>query len=194
MSRLEQQIQFIVEIDKLKNVIRRTNLVDDSRLENSVEHSWHAALMAFLLVEYASDPNLNPAHVAKMILVHDLVEIDAGDTFCYDQAAGLDQREREIKAAERIFNILPPDQAREIRALWDEFEAGQTAEAKFAATLDRLQPVLLNYHSGGGSWRKHSITHAQVLKRNSRIAEGSPALWEYALGLINDAQARGALG
>lgn len=191
-DRLERQIAFIVEIDKLKQVLRRTYLVDGKRRENSAEHSWHLAAMAVLLSEYARE-ELDLARVVKMLLLHDVVEIDAGDTFAYDEAAHADKAERERVAAERIFNLLPADLAGEVFALWEEFEAGETPEAKYAEALDRLQPILLNYGSGGIAWREHGISSEQVTARNRHIEAGAPALWTYVRGLIDRAVSNGRL-
>ena len=162
-GRLERQLQFVMEIDKLKQVQRRTWLTDGTRTENAAEHSWHLALMCLLLHEYAADRNLDSLRVLQMLLVHDLVEIDAGDTFVYDEAAAIDKESRERAAADRIFGLLPPDQAGEMRSLWEEFEARQTPEARFAASLDRLQPILHNYHTQGRAWRDHGVTADRVL-------------------------------
>jgi putative hydrolase of HD superfamily len=192
-DRLEKQIQFIVEMDKLKRVSRQTLIMDRSRQENSAEHSWHIALMALVLSEYAKEKGTDFFRVLKMLLVHDLVEIDAGDTYCYDDTATRDQQAREIKAADRIFNILPPDQAREFRSLWDEFEARNTPDARFAVALDRLQPILQNYNTGGDVWKKNAIGADQVLSRNQIIETGAPRLWDYAVSLINRAAERGLL-
>ncbi|MGO8749101.1 MAG: HD domain-containing protein [Thermoguttaceae bacterium] len=192
-SRLDQQMEFLVEIDKLKQVFRRTWLTDKSRRENDAEHSWHLAVMVVMLREYAASPNLDMLRTAKMVLIHDLVEIDAGDTFFYDQAGQSDKGAREQKAADRIFSLLPPDQAAEIRDLWEEFERRTTPEARYAAALDRLQPILHNYHTQGKAWQEHGVTSAMVLARNRHIAEGSPALWDYLLGLLEDAVKRGYL-
>ena len=191
-GRLRRQINFIVEIDKLKNVYRRTILIDRSRNENSAEHSWHIALMAALLAEHAG-PGVDAAKVMRMLLVHDLVEIDAGDTYCYDRNGNTDKSDRERRAADRIFNLLPSDQAQEMRALWEEFEARETPDAKFANALDRLQPLLNNFHTNGESWQKHGVTVTQVQKRAAAIAEASPALGEFARGLLSDAVERGFL-
>ncbi len=191
-DRLAAQIRFILEIDKLKSVLRRTWILDRSRRENSAEHSWHLAVMAVLLAEYGP-PGLDLARVLKMVLVHDLVEIDAGDTFCYDQTAVLDQNERERRAADRLFALLPADLATELRGLWEEFDARASPDARFAAALDRLQPVLHNYTTGGGTWREHSVTRDQVVARNQPMGEGAPELWEYAKSLIDDAVARGLI-
>ena len=192
-SRLEKQIQFILEIDKLKKIVRQTLLTDRSRKENDAEHSWHIALMAVLLSEYAEKKTIDILHVVTMLLVHDLVEIDAGDTFCYDKAGNMDKLERETKAADRIFNLLPEDQAAYLRELWDEFEARQTAESRFAAAMDRLQPLLHNYNTEGGTWKEHRIHKEQVVERNHPIAFGSATLWDFAADMIDDAVVKGYL-
>ena len=192
-KRLRHQIKFIVEIDKLKRVLRQTFTTDKSRQENSAEHSWHIALMAITLSEYADNPQIDVCRVVKMLLIHDLVEIDAGDTFCYDEHAREDQHERELKAAKRIFNLLPKDQARQLQSLWEEFEGRQTLNAQFANALDRLQPLINNYYTDGKAWKKHGVKRRQVVARNCKIEEGSPELWRYALNLIEDAAAQGIL-
>ncbi len=192
-GRLGRQIGFILEIDKLKSVLRRTWLTDQSRRENSAEHSWHLALMTVLLREYAAEKDLDVLRVVKMVLIHDLVEIDAGDTLVYDTVGARDKRAREEKAADRLFRLLPPDQAAEIRGLWEEFEDRRTPEARYAAALDRLQPILHNYHTQGRAWKEHGVTSAMVIDRNQHIAEGSPSLWEFVQGLVRDAVAKGYL-
>lgn len=192
-ERLERQINFVIEIDKLKSVLRQTILVDKSKRENSAEHSWHIAVMAILFSEYARESDVDILKVIKMALIHDLVEIDAGDTYCYDEKGTLDQREREERGAKRIFGILPEDQAREFEGLWREFEEGKTAEARFAAALDRVQPLINNYNTGGEMWREHGIKSGQVVRRNSVVNEGAPVLWEYTSQLISDAVKRGML-
>lgn len=192
-ARLAQQIQFIVEIDKLKGILRQTLLTDRSRRENSAEHSWHIAFMAILLAEYAPVP-VDVLRVVKMLLIHDLVEIDAGDTFCYDLQHNQSKAERETQAADRLFGLLPADQAIELRSLWEEFEAQSTPEAQFAASLDRLQPMLNNYHTEGGTWKLHNITRDRVLHRAAPIAAGAPPLWDFVQQLIDDSVAAGYLG
>jgi len=192
-DRLSRQMKFIVEIDKLKQVLRRTITLGSDRNENSAEHSWHIAVMAMVLAEHAKGKDIDLVRTVKMMLVHDLVEIDAGDTYCYDDEAGKDKLERETRAADRIFRILPADQAAEFRALWDEFEAGATAEARFANALDRLQALLLNYHTHGKTWQEHHVTSEQVAARAAPIEDGSAGLWEYARALIDDAVAKGLL-
>ena len=193
IDRLERQIRFILEIDKLKTISRQTLLIDGSRQENSAEHSWHLALMALVLSEHTGDAGIDWLRVLKMLLVHDLVEIDAGDTFCYDVEGNNDKQEREEKAAERIFNILPADQASDFRVLWEEFEARKTSEARFAAAIDRLQPILHNYSTSGRVWRKHGVNSRLVLSRNRIIQDGSPTLWQKVSELIDEAVKKGFL-
>jgi len=182
-ERLQQQIAFLVEIDRLKRVLRRTRLLDGSRYENSAEHSWYFAMAALVLSEYAREP-IDLFRVVKMALVHDIVEVDAGDTFVFDEQARRSQHEREARAAERLFGLLPPEQAQEFRALWEEFIARQTPEAQFAAALDSLVSVLANAHTGGGSWRENGIPLERVLGFDQRIEQGAPLLWEFAKQLI----------
>ncbi len=184
-SRLRRQLDFLVELDKLKLVLRRTMVIGESRLENSAEHSWHLGVMAALLAEYAPG-ELDRERALTMLLVHDVVEIDAGDTFAFDVAANADKEEREQRAAERLFGLLPPDQAERLRGLWDEFEAGATPEARFANALDRFHALLQNVHNQGGTWKRHGITRAQVLARMEPIREGAPALWPYVLASLDE--------
>lgn len=179
MERLDQQFAFLREIDREKEIVRQTYLADGSRKEGDAEHAWHLAIMALLLSEYANE-EIDVLKTVSMVLIHDLVEIDAGDTYAYDAAGAQTQRERELKAAERIFGLLPEDQGKKMRALWDEFEARETPEAKFARTLDCVQPTMLNDASEGKSWLEHGVHLSQVLGRNARTAEGSEALWDYA--------------
>ena len=192
-ERLAEQIEFIVAVDRLKQVFRRSRLTDDSRWENDAEHSWHLALMAVVLREHAAE-EVDLCKVLTMHLIHDLVEIDAGDTFAYDEEANVGREEREAAAAERIFGLLPAGQGDSLRRLWEEFEARETPEARYAAALDRLQPLLLNYHMRGVTgWRRHGVSAAQVVDRNQHIADGSPALWEFARRLIADSVKEGKL-
>lgn len=188
--RLSRQLEFIWEIDRLKGILRQTRVLGGERRENSAEHSWHLAVMALLLAEYASEP-VDVLGVIRMVLIHDLVEIDADDVFCYDAAANLGKAEREQQAAERLFGLLPPDQERELRALWEEFEAGETPEARFAIALDRLQPLIENYHSQGGTWRIHGIALDQVLARMAPIRDAVPDLWPYVIRIIEESCALG---
>lgn len=191
-SRLEQQMDFILEVDKSKQVVRQTYLADGSRKENDAEHAWHLAVMAMLMGEHANEP-VDILKVIKMVLVHDLVEIDAGDTYAYDEAGNETKRDRELQAAERIFKLLPEDQAKELRALWDEFEESRTAEARFALSLDKIQPLLLNNASEGKSWKEHGVRLSQVLNRNASTGKGSQTMWEYSRGLIEENVKKGLL-
>jgi putative hydrolases of HD superfamily len=186
VTRLARQIEFIAECDKLKEIFRQTLNTVSRRAENDAEHSWHLCLCVIVLAEHANAPGLDVLRVLKMVIVHDLVEIDAGDTFAYDVAAMADQHEREAIAAERIFGLLPPDQAAEFRALWDEFEAKETAEARFATAVDRFQPMLLNCRSQGAAWNRHGVTHDRVVARNRQIADGCHELWHYAEKMLQD--------
>jgi putative hydrolase of HD superfamily len=191
-ARLRQQLEFIVEIDKLKQVFRQNLLIDGSRRENDAEHSWHLAVMACILQEYVDEP-VDLVRVLKMVLLHDLVEVDAGDAFCYDEAANLNKSAREAAAAERIYALLPEDQRAEYLGIWQEFEERRTPEARFAACLDRLQPMLHNYYTYGGTWVEHNVPLAKVKKRLEPIREASAELGEFAEELIRDAVARGYL-
>lgn len=185
MERLKQQLQFLLELDKQKEIGRQTYLADGSRKEGDAEHAWHMAIMAFLLADYANE-KIDVLKTIKMILMHDVVEIDAGDTYAYDMEGNKTKKLREEKAADRIYGMLPEDQRNECRALWEEFEAMETPEAKFANTLDKVQPMLLNDASKGKSWREHGIKKEQVLNRNARTKEGSETLWEYVRQLIEE--------
>jgi len=192
-NRLDLHMQFLIEIDRLKSVLRRTRLFDNSRQENVAEHGWHVAIMAMALAEYSNEP-IDVNKVVRMALVHDIVEIDAGDTFLYDEAAGKVKEEAERRAAERIFGLLPLDQAREIRSLWEEFEARNTPEARFAAAIDRLEPMLQNALTAGHAWKEHNVRKSQILGKNRPIVEaGSRELWRFAEGLIENAVREGHL-
>jgi putative hydrolases of HD superfamily len=192
-ERLESQVRFILEVDKLKEVFRQTVCTQSRRPENDAEHSWHLCLAVIVLAEHANRAGLDVLRVLKMLIIHDLVEIDAGDTFAYDTAAMAGQHDREARAADRIFSLLPGDQAVEFRALWDEFEERATAEAKFAAAIDRFQPMLLNCSTEGAAWRRHHVTADRVVARNSPIAAGSSGLWVKAAEMIRQAVASGHL-
>ncbi|MDF3605559.1 HD domain-containing protein [Paracoccus sp. DMF-8] len=191
-DRLRQQFLFILEVESFKQVLRRTPLLDGSRRENDAEHSWELAMMAAVLHEHA-DEGTDLLHVLRMLLIHDIVEIDAGDTFIYDGAASADQEEREQGAAERIFGLLPADQAAEFAALWDEFEARKTPEARFARAMDRLQPLLHNFFTSGGTWHTPGVTARDVLARKAPIGQASELLWQTAQSLVGEGVRRGFL-
>ena len=184
MDRLDQQINFLVEADKLKSVERRTRLIDDSRHENSAEHTWHLLLAAVVLREYTT-AEIDLLRVMELIAMHDLVEIDAGDTFAYDHAGQTTKAEREHAAAERIFGLLPEDQQSYFHTLWHEFEAKRTPEARFANALDRFQPLLLNAHSEGGSWKQLKLTRDDVLRRMGPIESAMPDLWPTVVRVVD---------
>jgi putative hydrolase of HD superfamily len=192
-DRLDRQIAFVIELDKLKGVLRRTVLMDGSRQENAAEHSWHLAVMALLLSEYAVENDIDLFRVIKMLLIHDIVEIDAGDTYCYDDVEVAKQAAREKKASERIFSILPPDQSEKFSRLWEEFEARKTPEAQFANALDCFQPILHNYRTNGKIWKKHRIKRDQVLARNDHVKDSAPVIWKRIVRFIDDAAAKGML-
>jgi len=192
-SRLTRQLAFLTEIDKIKTVLRRTLLLDGSRRENDAEHSWHIALMAAVLMEHADEPKPDLPRVMTMLLVHDLVEIDAGDTFAYDFQGLNDKAAKEQRAADRIFGLLPGDQAETFRGLWREFEDGATPEAKYAAALDRMQPVIHNYFTEGHSWQKYGVNRSQVLKRLEPVREASATLWAFMNELVRRAVDKGYL-
>lgn len=192
-ERLEKQMEFILELDKIKSITRQTYLANTTRKENDAEHSWHLAIMAIILEEYFGK-DINLLKVIKMVLIHDVVEIDAGDTFCYDIKANEDKLLREQKAAERIYNILPENQAKEYKLLWYEFEEGQTKEAIFANILDRLQPIILNFKTNGLLWIENNISQQQVLKRNENtLTNGPKEISNYLLTLLNRAVELGYL-
>ena len=182
MTRLEQQLQFILEIDKVKNIFRQTYLADGNRKENDAEHSWHIAMMAVLLHEYVPDADLKK--VMTMVLIHDLVEIDAGDTYAYDEEGKKTKRAREVACAERLFGMLPEDQGTEFRTLWEEFEEYKTTDAKYAHLLDNLQPLLLNDALGGRSWDEHEVHKHMIYKRNEHIEETSTEIWQCMKDII----------
>lgn len=191
-ERLAQQIAFLVEADRLKTIVRRTPLGDNSRAENSAEHSWHLALAAMALHQYGP-AGMNVPHVLELVVVHDLVEIDAGDTFAYDVAGHETKVERERAAAERIFGLLPIDQTRWFRALWEEFEAMTTPEARFANALDRLQALLQNMQAGGGSWAAYDVTREQVFQRMAPVETALPDVWPFVCETIDRYCAMGAI-
>jgi putative hydrolases of HD superfamily len=187
-----QRIAFLIEADKLKTILRRTPLADASRLENSAEHSWHLALAAMVLAEYAP-AGVNVARVLELVTIHDLVEVDAGDTFAYDPEHAKTKTERELAAADRIFGLLPAGDGARLRALWEEFEAHQTPEARFANALDRFQALLLNFTSGGGSWNTHGVRRSQVLARMEPVRSTLPNLWPYVLDVIDRSVRQGLI-
>ena len=194
MKRLQQQLNFILELDRLKAVYRQTSVKpDNNRFENSAEHSWHISLTAELLVEYADEP-VDVQRVIKMLLIHDVVEIDAGDTFAFAAQEVLDgQEDKEIEAANRLFGLLPDDQFTQLKTLWLEFEAAETTDARFAKAMDRILPLIQNMANNGGSWSRHQVTKAQVLKRNEYLNGLAPKLWDYAQEQINIATNNGWL-
>ena len=191
-ERLKKQINFMLELDKMKNIYRQTYVLHEDRKENDAEHSWHLAILAFLLAEYASVP-IDVTKVMKMVLVHDVVEIDAGDTYCYDEGGNKTKAEREEKSAQRVFGLLPDDQKEEFYSLWREFEDNQTNDSKFAAVLDKMKPVILNYTKNGISWKEHGVYKEQVEKRCLSSADASDKLAELIQSIIDDAASKGFL-
>ncbi|MGB3439404.1 MAG: HD domain-containing protein [Actinophytocola sp.] len=189
-GRLGQQLAFLIEVDRLKTVLRASPLAAAERRENDAEHSWHLALMVPVLAEYADEP-IDVGHTIRLVVVHDLVEIYAGDTPIYDDKLRIDQAERELAAADRLFGLLPADQAREFRALWDEFEERRTPEARFAKAIDRLEPNLLNWMAGGGTWLTPGVTADVVRSRTAHIGDASTALGEAMTALIAGAEHNG---
>lgn len=185
MDRMKKQIAFLMEIDKVKNIFRQTYLADGKRKENDAEHSWHLAIAAFLLKEYVAE-DVDVMKVMIMVLIHDLVEIDAGDTYAYDAEGAKTKRAREVAAADRIFGMLPEDQGGYFRELWDEFEAYESDDAKFAHLLDNFQPLLLNHESNGKSWTEHHVKKSQIYKRNEKIKETSPEVWEWMKQIVEE--------
>lgn len=183
MERLEKQLSFLMEIDRQKEVIRQTYLSDGSRKETDAEHAWHLAMMCMVLSEYANEP-IDVPRTIMMLLAHDLVEIDAGDTYAYDTEGNATKRQREEKAAERIYGMLPEEQGNTLRMLWEEFEAMETPEAKFANAMDKIQPVLLTDRAQGKSWREHQVRMSQIMERNARTHEGSEVLWDYIRNVL----------
>ena len=189
---LLDQIAFIKEIDKVKYIQRKTKLFNSDRNENDAEHSWHLALMAIVLAEHSDQP-IDVLKVVKMVLIHDIVEIDAGDIFIYDTIKSQNNSDEERLAANRIFGLLPKKQAEDMIAIWEEFEAGETNEAKFAKSMDRLEPLLQNTSNNGGTWKEFGVDYKKVYEKKSVIKEGSTTLWNYAEGLINESVANGIL-
>lgn len=193
VNRLEQQMRFLVEVDKMKSVYRRTILIDKTRRESDAEHSWHFALMAMLLAEYADPEKVDCARVIRMALVYDLIVIYAGDTFAYDVQGNQDKRQRETEAADKLFALLPEDQAAEIRALWEEFDAMETPDAQYAAAIDRLQPFLNNYLTQGHTWGLGGVKSAQVYERMDPIRVALPEVWPFVDKMIQESIEKGYL-
>lgn len=183
-DRMRKQIEFALLMDKQKNIFRQNHLADNSRRENDAEHAWHMAVMAYLFREYANE-DIDISKVILMCLIHDVVEIEAGDTYAYDEEAKKSQREREEIAKKHIFGMLPSDQGRELEALFDEFEAQETAEARFAKAMDNLQPVLLHEANGGGDWKEHEVTKEQIMRRQEKTRHGSEELFEVIKDIID---------
>ncbi|MFC7304173.1 HD family hydrolase [Streptomyces monticola] len=192
-ERMRRQFTFLVEVDQLKSILRQSPLVSAERRENDAEHSWHLAMMVLLLAEYSDEP-IDIGHTVQLVLIHDLIEIYAGDTPLYDSAAGVDQREREVEAADELFALLPEDQALRVRALWDEFEERRTPEARFAKAMDRLQPLLLNWMAREGTWKTPGVTADDVRARKALIGDASSVLWEAGRQLIDEGERRGWSG
>ncbi|WP_316750745.1 HD domain-containing protein [Pedobacter gandavensis] len=192
LTALAKQMAFIHEIDKLKYIQRKTRLFNSMRHENDAEHSWHLAMMAMVLAEHANE-KVDVQKVVKMLLIHDIVEIDSGDIFLYDTTANHDNTAEEQKAAVRIFGLLPDEQAEEFISLWEEFEAGITAESKFAKTIDRLEPVLQNVSNEGGTWREFDVKYDTVIQKTSKMKEGSEVLWDHTTNLFDESIEKGIL-
>jgi len=190
-NRLKKQIEFAVEIDKMKTILRKSAIISEPRRENNAEHSWHFATMAMLLYEYAYTDKVDLTRVLKMALIHDLVEIYAGDTFAFDKQANQDKEEREAKAADKIFGMLPEGQGKEYRALWEEFDAMKTPDSLYAAAIDRLQPFLLNHNTEGHTWKLGNVTKQQVYDRIAPVKTALPALWEFVETVIDAAIEKG---
>lgn len=191
-ERLKKQLEFLVEIDKMKNVLRRTLIVDGSRRENDAEHSWHLAMLAMVLEEY-SEREINISRVVRMCLVHDLVEVYAGDTFAYDEKGYEDKFARETAAADKLFSMLPTEQGEEFRALWEEFDEAQTADAMYAAAMDRLQPMMNNFLTDGHTWKEGKVTSDKVLDRMQPIKKATPELWQVVEYIVSTSIERGIL-
>lgn len=189
-GKLKRDIHFIIELDKMKSILRQTSLIDGSRKENDAEHSWHISVMAMILHEYSNLP-IDLCKVIKMLLVHDLVEIYAGDTFCYDKEGNASKEARELEAADKLFIMLDENKGKELRNLWEEFEEGKSNEAIFAAAMDRMQPIFSNYYNNGGTWKKHNIKKEDVYKRMAPIKEASDELWEFVTNMVEDVVDKG---
>lgn len=191
-ERFQKQLDFILEIDKEKNILRQTHLSGHGRRENDAEHAWHMAIMIYLLKEYSNE-EIDVGKAMMMALIHDIVEIDAGDTYAYDETGLATQKEREEKAADRIFGMLPEEQQKELRQLFEEFEDYATPEARFARAMDNFQPLILNNSNGGNDWKEHGVSREQVMKRQGSTERGSEEIWEYTKKLIEENVEKGAL-
>lgn len=191
-ERLIKDIKFIVELDRMKTILRQTSLITEDRREDDAQHSWHISVMAMLLSEYTNE-EVDTFKVIKMLLIHDLVELYAGDTFCYDNVGNEDKKERELIAADKVFGMLDEDKGKELRALWDEFEDMETPEALFAASMDRLQPMLNNYNNKGGTWQKYDIAQSDIIKRISPVKKSSDELWAFVEDMLEDALEKGLI-
>lgn len=191
-ERLLKDIDFIIELDKMKTILRQTSLISEDRYEDDAQHSWHISVMALILSDYANE-KIDTCKVIKMLLIHDLVELYAGDTFCYDKKANKDKRERELEAADKISDMLSKDKGNELRALWDEFEEMKTPEALFAASMDRLQPMLNNYKNDGGTWQKFDVPQSDIYKRIAPVKESSDELWKFVNFMLEDALEKGLI-
>ncbi|MGH2666827.1 HD domain-containing protein [Flavobacterium sp.] len=192
MENLIKQIAFIREIDKLKYILRKTRLINSDRHENDAEHSWHLAMMTIVLAKHSNEP-IDVLKVLKMVLIHDIVEIDSGDIFLYDTSKNHTNTAEELKTAERIFGLLPPEQTEELITIWKEFELGQTAEAKFAKTMDRLEPLLQNTSNNGGTWAEFNVNYQTVYGKKKIMAQGSVKIWEFVEGILNESVQKGIL-
>lgn len=192
-SRFQRQLNFLVEIDKMKSIYRQTILIDESRRETDAEHSWHFALMALVLSEYAADEHVDIHKVVRMALVHDLVEIYAGDTYAYDDAGNSTKEKREKAAADKLFALLPDDQTNVYRQLWDEFEQAESAEAQYANAIDCVQPLINNYMTKGKTWNQNKATSDRVYKRMEKVKAGAPKIYEWVVDLIEDSIRKGYL-
>jgi len=191
-KKLLKDIEFIVEIDKMKSILRQTSIINEDKREDDAQHSWHISVMAMILSEYSNE-KINVYKVIKMLLIHDLIEIYAGDTFCYDEVGNLDKKERELVAAEKIYGMLEEEKGAELRNLWEEFEEMKTPEALFAVSMDRLQPMLNNYKKGGGTWSKFDVSKTQIYKRIEPVKNSSNELWKYVEYMIEDAYENGII-
>lgn len=191
-ERLKKDIEFILELDKMKTILRQTKVIGVDQREDDAQHSWHISIMAMILSEYANE-EVNTFKVMKMLLTHDLVELYAGDTFCYDKEGNNDKRERELEAAEKIYGMLDEDKGKELRSLWDEFEEMETPDALFAASMDRMQPMFSNYYNDGGTWALHKVSKADIYKRIAPVEKSSDILWDFMSNIIEDARERGLI-